>query len=63
MAKDSTSRGSVIAQTPVLAPYCGNYRCQHGDGCDRQSYFSDGLVPSPLQPLPCLAAIVAVVRG
>jgi hypothetical protein len=56
MARDSTSRGSVIAQTPVLAPYCGNYRCQHGDCCDRQSYFSDGLVSSPLQPLPGFVA-------
>jgi hypothetical protein len=56
MARDSTSRGSVIAQTPVLAPYCGNCRCQHGDCCDRQSCFSNGLVSSLLQPLPCFVA-------
>jgi hypothetical protein len=56
MARDSISRGSVIAQTPVLDPYCGNYRCQHSDCCDRQSYFSNGLVSSLLQPLPCFVA-------
>ena len=56
MARDSTSRGSVIAQTPILAAYCGNNRREHGDGRDRQSQFSDGLVSSPLQPLPCFVA-------
>jgi hypothetical protein len=44
------------AQTPVLAAYCGNNRRQHGDGRDRQSQFSDGLVSSPFQPLPCFVA-------
>jgi hypothetical protein len=33
-----------------------NNRREHGDGRDRQSQFSDGLVSSPLQPLRCFVA-------